>query len=301
MGRADAALELLLTEDGARAEEVARELDLLNRDRREAETRILFEADAACSPQASQAAMVVAGEGWHPGVVGIVASRLVEKWRRPAVVIALDGDDGRGSGRSISAYDLHAGLAACEAHLRRFGGHRMAAGVELEAGAVEGFRERAGRPCRRSARSRRPDRCRASGRRRAGRRAGPRPGGAAGAAAPVRDRQPAAHPAGAGRPPGERDRDGRGAPARPLHARHRCLAGPRGGLRRHPALAGPRAHRGTRRGRAARAQPLERHRGAARGPACAVPPAPGRAAGARRRRAVLGAGAPGVRHRPIPA
>jgi single-stranded-DNA-specific exonuclease len=140
MGRADAALELLLTEDGARAEEVARELDLLNRDRREAETRILFEADAACSGQAAQAAMVVAGEGWHPGVVGIVASRLVERWRRPAVVIALDGEAGRGSGRSISAYDLHAGLGACETHLRRFGGHRMAAGVELEADAVDGFR-----------------------------------------------------------------------------------------------------------------------------------------------------------------
>jgi single-stranded-DNA-specific exonuclease len=140
MGRADAALELLLTEDGARAEEVARELDLLNRDRREAETRILFEADAACLGQAAQAAMVVAGEGWHPGVVGIVASRLVERWRRPAVVIALDGEAGRGSGRSISAYDLHAGLAACETHLCRFGGHRMAAGVELKADAVDGFR-----------------------------------------------------------------------------------------------------------------------------------------------------------------
>ena len=116
MRRADAALELLLTEDGARAAEVARELDLLNRDRREAETRILFAAEAACAPQASQAAIVVAGEGWHPGVVGIVASRLVERWRRPCVVIALDEDgSGRGSGRSISPYDLHAGLAACAA------------------------------------------------------------------------------------------------------------------------------------------------------------------------------------------
>ena len=90
MRRADAALELLLTEDGARADEVARELDLLNRDRQEAETRILFAAEAACLPQASQAAIVVAGEGWHPGVVGIVASRLVERWRRPCVAIALD-------------------------------------------------------------------------------------------------------------------------------------------------------------------------------------------------------------------
>ena len=141
MQRADAALELLLSDDAARAGEVARELDLLNRDRQEAETRILFAAEAACAPQADQGAIVVAGEGWHPGVVGIVASRLVERWRRPCVVIALDDQGGgRGSGRSISAYDLHAGLAACSEHLVRFGGHRMAAGVELEADAVEPFR-----------------------------------------------------------------------------------------------------------------------------------------------------------------
>jgi single-stranded-DNA-specific exonuclease len=140
MGRADAALELLLTEDGARAEEVARELDLLNHERREAETRILFAADAACLPQASRGALVVAGEDWHPGVVGIVASRLVERWHRPCVVVALDDGAGRGSGRSIPAYDLHAGLAAGAEHLRRWGGHRMAAGVELDAAAVEPFR-----------------------------------------------------------------------------------------------------------------------------------------------------------------
>jgi single-stranded-DNA-specific exonuclease len=140
MQRAAAALELLLTEDDARAAEVASELDLLNRDRREAETRILFAAEGACAPQASAAAIVVAGEGWHPGVVGIVASRLVERWRRPCVVVALDGEGGRGSGRSIPAYDLHAGLGACAEHLTRFGGHRVAAGVELGADAVEPFR-----------------------------------------------------------------------------------------------------------------------------------------------------------------
>jgi single-stranded-DNA-specific exonuclease len=140
MGHADAALELLMTEDGARAEEVARELDLLNRDRREAETRILFAAEAACASQASRAAMVVAGEGWHPGVVGIIASRLVERWHRPCVVIALEDGVGRGSGRSIPAYDLHAGLTASAEHLQRYGGHRMAAGVELDGAAVEPFR-----------------------------------------------------------------------------------------------------------------------------------------------------------------
>src|SRR4051794_15788003 len=140
MQRADAALELLVTDDGSRAEEIARELDLLNRDRREAETRILFAADSACAEQAASAALVVAGEGWHPGVVGIVASRLVERWGRPCVVIGLDGEAGRGSGRSISAYDLHSGLAASSAHLRRFGGHRVAAGVEIDAAEVGPFR-----------------------------------------------------------------------------------------------------------------------------------------------------------------
>ena len=140
MQRADAALELLLTDDAARASEVARELDFLNRDRREAETRILFQAEAAAAGQAHRAAIVVAGEGWHPGVVGIVASRLVERWRRPCVVIALDGATGRGSGRSISAYDLHAGLAGSSEHLIRFGGHKMAAGVEIDADAVDPFR-----------------------------------------------------------------------------------------------------------------------------------------------------------------
>jgi single-stranded-DNA-specific exonuclease len=133
---AGAALELLLTEDESRAEEVARELDLLNRDRQQAETRILFAAEAECATQASQAAIVVAGEGWHPGVVGIVAARLVERWRRPCLVVALEGGAGRGSGRSVPAYDLHAGLAACSEHLRRFGGHRAAAGVELDADSV---------------------------------------------------------------------------------------------------------------------------------------------------------------------
>jgi single-stranded-DNA-specific exonuclease len=137
--RADPALELLLTDDEERASAVAEELDSLNRERRDEELRILIAAEQACLPQLHRAALVVAGEEWHPGVVGIVASRLVESHRRPCVAIALDGDTGRGSGRSISAYDLHAGLAACAGHLSRFGGHRMAAGLEIGAEAVEPF------------------------------------------------------------------------------------------------------------------------------------------------------------------
>jgi single-stranded-DNA-specific exonuclease len=138
--RADAALELLLSEDRERADEIARELDGLNHDRRETEQRILGEAERLCAPQLAAAAIVVAGEGWHPGVVGIVASRLVERHRRPCVVIALDGDSGRGSGRSIAPYDLHAGLGAASDQLVRFGGHRMAAGLEIAADRVDGLR-----------------------------------------------------------------------------------------------------------------------------------------------------------------
>jgi single-stranded-DNA-specific exonuclease len=138
--RPDAAFELLMTEDEERAREVAGELDLLNRERQDTEQRITFAAEAALEGQEHLPAYVLAGEGWHAGVIGIVASRLVERHCRPVVMIALDGESGRGSGRSISAFDLHAGLAACSGHLGRFGGHRMAAGFDIAADAVEGFR-----------------------------------------------------------------------------------------------------------------------------------------------------------------
>jgi single-stranded-DNA-specific exonuclease len=82
---------------------------------------------------------VVAGEGWHEGVIGIVASRLVERYNRPVVLIA--GNDGqwKGSGRSVGAFDLHGGLAACAAHLERFGGHRAAAGLTIRPEQIEVF------------------------------------------------------------------------------------------------------------------------------------------------------------------
>ena len=149
--RADAGLELMLTADEERAMEVARELDAANTERQSVETAILFDAerrlselDGSRSTGSSKgrpaAAHVLDGEGWHPGVIGIVASRLVERYHRPFVLVALDGGRGRGSGRSISPYDLHAGLSACAQHLIGFGGHRMAAGLEVEADRVEAFR-----------------------------------------------------------------------------------------------------------------------------------------------------------------
>jgi single-stranded-DNA-specific exonuclease len=142
--RADASLELLLTTDHERALEIARELDAVNGERQAVETAILLEAQnqLAAEPElAASPALVLAGEGWHGGVIGIVASRIVERYHRPCVMIALDDSGhGRGSARSIQPYDLHAGLAASAEHLVRFGGHRMAAGLEIEAEQLEAFR-----------------------------------------------------------------------------------------------------------------------------------------------------------------
>ena len=87
----------------------------------------------------SAPAYVLAGEGWHAGVIGIVASRLVESSGRPVVVIALDGERGRGSGRSVDAVDLLSALSACSEHLLRHGGHSAAAGLEIEAGRLPAF------------------------------------------------------------------------------------------------------------------------------------------------------------------
>ncbi len=137
--RADAGLELILTVDAQRASQIAGELDAANHERRQLETRIRFAAEAQMAEQGERAAYVLAGEDWHPGVIGIVASRLVERSGRPVVLIALDGDTGKASGRSVEAFDLLGGLSACAEHLLRYGGHRAAAGLEIERGRVPDF------------------------------------------------------------------------------------------------------------------------------------------------------------------
>jgi len=138
--RADAALELLLTDDEERARAVAEELDAANAERRAVEQRILFEAEAQVRDLGPRAVYVLAGEGWHPGVVGIVASRIVERHHRPAILIALEGEAGTGSGRSIPAFDLLGALHAAAPLLARYGGHRAAAGLTIEAARVAELR-----------------------------------------------------------------------------------------------------------------------------------------------------------------
>jgi single-stranded-DNA-specific exonuclease len=153
MHRADAGLELILTEDPTRAREIAAELDRANRERRHVETRILFDAERQVAALGERAGYVLASEEWHPGVIGIVASRLAERHHRPFVLIALEGTAessgdakasphcGRGSGRSIPGFDLLGALDACAGHLVRHGGHEAAAGLEIERASLEGFGE----------------------------------------------------------------------------------------------------------------------------------------------------------------
>ena len=141
--RPEAALELLLAEDDETAIPLAGKLEELNRERQAVEDRILRDALAQIAgwsdAEQRRRAYVLADEEWHEGVIGIVASRLVERFHRPVVLIAGGEREWKGSGRSISSFDLHAGLAACAEHLTRFGGHRAAAGLSIEREQIDAF------------------------------------------------------------------------------------------------------------------------------------------------------------------
>jgi single-stranded-DNA-specific exonuclease len=143
IGEAMDGLALLLSDDPAEALERARRLETQNAQRQELDQRILQEAVDLVERDVrldEEFGLVLASDTWHPGVIGIVASRVVERYARPAILIALEGNTGKGSGRSIPGFDLHAAIAECSTHLLRFGGHPMAAGVTVARDALEGFR-----------------------------------------------------------------------------------------------------------------------------------------------------------------
>ena len=144
LGSALRGVDLLLATSDQQANPIARELEELNARRQELDRTTLERARAMVQQMdlASTFGIVLAEQGWHPGVIGIVASRIVEEFGRPAVLVALEGDQGKGSGRSISAFDLHAGLSECRELLLRFGGHRSAAGITIAAERVTEFAER---------------------------------------------------------------------------------------------------------------------------------------------------------------
>jgi single-stranded-DNA-specific exonuclease len=143
LGRPDVALELVLTDDAGEAKRHAETLEELNRDRQAVEERIVREAIAAVDemtePHRRRRGYVLWNEEWHEGVIGIVASRLVERFHRPVVLVTRSHDGWKGSGRSIASFDLHGALAACSEHLERFGGHRAAAGLSIQEENLEAF------------------------------------------------------------------------------------------------------------------------------------------------------------------
>lgn len=145
LSHAAQAVELFTTAGAERAAEIAEALEEANTQRRTMERRIFEQAceraERAGMTGPESRAIVLAEADWHPGVVGIVCSRMIEKYGRPTILMQRRDGECHGSGRSIDGYSLHAALAACAEHLKRFGGHDMAAGLALEEGRLEAFAE----------------------------------------------------------------------------------------------------------------------------------------------------------------
>ena len=144
MGAADKAAELLLCTDPAEAERMARDLCALNRERQNVEQTIYSQAEEMIArlPDRDRSALVLESSRWHQGVVGIVASRLSEKYSRPSFMIHLNGATGKGSCRSWGGFNLFAALESCKDLLLGFGGHELAAGFTIEEGNIPAFRQR---------------------------------------------------------------------------------------------------------------------------------------------------------------
>lgn len=143
VGEARLALDLLLTNGRGEAARLAGALESYNAERKQTEARVLDEALALLEPSYDPGCdygLVLASSDWHPGVIGIVASRLVDRLHRPTVLVSVDGDTARGSARSIPGFDILAAITRGRRHLDRFGGHRQAAGMSLAAERIDAFR-----------------------------------------------------------------------------------------------------------------------------------------------------------------
>ncbi len=145
LGHADSAIKLLTTKDESKAAEIARVLDEENQRRKSIDETTLREALDMIEQNVdldSDKAIVLASSGWHQGVIGIVASRLVERFHRPTIMIAIEGSEGKGSARSIPGFHLYEALRECEDYLAKYGGHKYAAGLSIVPEKIQPFRER---------------------------------------------------------------------------------------------------------------------------------------------------------------
>lgn len=144
VGSPQKAIDLLLSQDEQEALKLAKILDTENRNRQKIEAKILDEALSKVEKEVNfkhHRIIVLAGENWHPGVIGIVASRIADHFYRPAILISLDGKLGKGSGRSIEHFHLFEYLLRCKDHLAGFGGHEAACGITIEKDKIDAFRE----------------------------------------------------------------------------------------------------------------------------------------------------------------
>lgn len=144
MGEAELALKLLLTNDEAEAQIIANKLQEMNKERQDVEKRIMEEAIQIIERDKlyEDSAIVVGSENWHHGVIGIVASKITEMYYKPSILVCFDGEDGKGSGRSIDGFDLHNALGKCTDYLQKYGGHEMAIGLTLKKSSFADFRKK---------------------------------------------------------------------------------------------------------------------------------------------------------------
>ena len=142
MGQANLALKLLCTDDYREATAISEKLSEMNRERQDIERRILQEAEEQIANEklTNNKIIIVGKENWHHGVIGIVSSKITDEYYKPSILVCFEGDEGKGSGRSVDGFDLHSALTACQDYLLKFGGHEMAIGLTLQKDKFEDFR-----------------------------------------------------------------------------------------------------------------------------------------------------------------
>ncbi|MBP3255748.1 MAG: single-stranded-DNA-specific exonuclease RecJ [Clostridia bacterium] len=141
MGKEQEALNLFLTQDSKEAQEIAERLNSYNAKRQELEKSIFEQAKQMAESDLDKNVLVLAREGWHHGVIGIVSSKITELYFKPSILIGFEGEEGKGSGRSVPGFDLHDAIVSCGNDLEKFGGHEMAIGLSLKKEKFEKFKE----------------------------------------------------------------------------------------------------------------------------------------------------------------
>ena len=134
MGKAELALQMLLTENNEEAVKIAEKLQIMNRERQEIEKVIMQDAVQMIETNHLEKdnVIIVGNENWHHGVIGIVSSKITDMYSKPSILLCFEDDIAKGSGRSVQGFDLHEALENCSTYIKQFGGHSMAVGITVE-------------------------------------------------------------------------------------------------------------------------------------------------------------------------